>query len=451
MIHRRVRTGAAARRLRLLLGAATAALALTGAQPAAAAEFGMSDGRPALFDSAHLHALNFQHVRLVLPWDAARRDGSWHGWLERARLQGWQVLVAPTIDTPHDCDTGSCSGPSPADYEAALRELLASAPAITAVAGWNEPNHSMQPTARSAALAASYFEAARAACEGRCTAVAGNMLDGNGMAAYLKAYKAALVHKPAVWGLHDYFDATYFSRAGLDELLSATDGPIWLTETGGLVTFRSDSGTLPYDERRAADSLRWVFTMVAKTPRIQRAYLYGMWQEPWNAFDSALLRVDGQERESMQVSRAYIGKRKAQLGGEQPPDLADEKIAAAAVDPVDAAAPGGVRRAGDGTAGHLYVVGKRPKTSHGGRLALQIRCVGSQACKGKVRLGAGQWRERRTVELPGFGQKTVKFRLPPEAAKRVNLRLPLTRAAWVAVCDSTATCGSSKWIKLRAG
>ncbi len=410
----------------------------------------MSDGRPMLFDSPHLHALNFQHVRLVLPWDAARRGGTWHAWLDRARLQGWQVLIAPTIDTAHDCDSGSCSGPTPADYEAALRELLASAPAITAVAGWNEPNHSLQPTARSAGLAAAYYEAARSACEGRCTAVAGNMLDGNGMAAYLRAYKVALVHKPAVWGLHDYFDATYFSRAGLDELLDATEGPIWITETGGLVTFRSDSGTLPYDERRAADSLRWLFTMALKTPRVQRAYLYGMWQEPWNAFDSALLRVDGKERESMQVARAYIGKRKTALGGAEAPNLADPAIAAAAVDPVDAEAPGGVRRGGAGSAGHLYVVGKRPRTTRGGRLALQVRCVGSGACKGKVRLGAGKWRERRELSLPAFGQKTVKFRLPAAAARRVNLRLPLTRAAWVAVCDATATCGASKWIKLRA-
>ncbi|MBJ7473032.1 MAG: hypothetical protein JHD16_17135 [Solirubrobacteraceae bacterium] len=425
--------------------------ALFGAQSAAAAEYGMSDGRPMLFDSPHLHALEFKHVRLVLPWDAARREGTWTAWLERARLQGWQVLIAPTIDPAHDCDTGTCSGPAPADYEAALRELLARAPAVTAVAGWNEPNHGLQPTSRSPALAAAYFGAARSACEGRCTAVAGNMLDGNGMAAYLKAYQAALTHRPAVWGLHDYFDVTYFQRSGLDTLLAATEGPIWITETGGLVTFRSESGTLPYDERRAADSLRWLFTMVRQTPRVQRAYLYGMWQEPWNAFDSALLRVDGRERESMQVARAYIGRRTQALDGEEAPRVDAAAIAAAAVDPADAEAPAGIRRAGTGAAnGRLYLVGKRPRTGTGGRLALQIRCVGSGPCAGKVRLGAGRWRERRDVALPAFGSRVVRFRLPATAAKRVDLRLPLARAAWVAVCDASATCGASKWVKLRA-
>ena len=439
-----------------VIGAATAA-ALGASQPAAAAEFGMSDGRPQLFDSPHLHALDFQHVRLVLPWDAARRDGTWMEWLDRARLQGWQVMVSPTIDAAHDCGTGSCTGPAPADYEAALRELLARAPAITSVEAWNEPNHSLQPTSRSPILAANYFEAARAACDGRCTAVAGNMLDGTGLTSYLRQYRAALKSKPAVWGLHDYFDATYFQRSGLDQILAITDGPVWLTETGGLVTFRSDTGTLPYDEARAADSLRWIFTMAKQNPQIKRAYLYGMWQQPWNPFDSALLRVDGTERESMQVARAYIGKRKVKLDGEQAPNLDDPAIAAAAVDPVDAVAPGGISRAGSSggsaagsaASGRLYLVGKRPRMGRGREVAVGIRCVGSRGCTGRLRLGAGRWHDGRAIKLEPFATKTLRIRLPKAIAAKVNLRLPISRAAWLTVCDATATCGPADRVKLR--
>ncbi len=430
------------------------AATLASAQPAAATEFGMSDGAPRLFDSPHLHALNFQHVRLVLPWDAARRDGTWREWLERARLQGWQVMVSPTIDTARDCDTGSCIGPTAAEYQAALRELLVMAPAITSVEAWNEPNHSLQPTSRSAPLAAAYFEAARAACEGgRCTAVAGNLLDGIGMTSYLKSYRAALKSKPAVWGLHNYFDATYFGRSGLDQMLAVTDGPIWLTETGGLVTFRSDTGTLPYDEARAADSLRWIFTLASQNPRMQRAYLYGMWQQPWSPFDSALLRVDGHERESMQVVRANVGKRKVALGGEQAPIVDSAAIAAAAEDPVDAVAPGGVSRrpasAGAAANGRLYFVGKRPTMGRQRRVALSIRCVGSAGCTGRVKLGAGKWHDGRAVTLKAFETKTVRVQLPKSVAARVNLRLPIKRAAWVAVCDAGAVCGASDRVKLR--
>ena len=82
-----------ARRLTALLLSLLAAAGMS-AGAAQAASVGMSDGRTALFDSEHLRDLNFQQVRLVLPWDAARRDGDWNTWLTRASSQGWPVLVA---------------------------------------------------------------------------------------------------------------------------------------------------------------------------------------------------------------------------------------------------------------------------------------------------------------------------------------------------------------------
>lgn len=445
----------------LLVAAIAAGWLAATVQPAGAARFGMSDGRPVLFDSPHLHALDFEHVRLVLPWDAARRPGTWHVWLDRARLQGFQVLVAPTIDTPRDCESGTCTGPPVGEYRAALQELLAMAPAVTAVEAWNEPNHGLQPTWKSPALAAAYFDAAYAVCQNRCTAVAGNMLDGPSLNGYIDAYRAALQTTPAVWGIHNYFDATYFGRSGVDKIRSITDGPIWLTETGGLVSFRTGTSALPYDEDRAADSLRWLFTLAIQTPQIERAYLYGMWQQSWNAFDSALLREDNSERESMQVVRAYVGKRPVRLPGAQAPMLDDPVLVAAAEDPPGVAPepqPGsivGSSRRSDpngSAAGRLRVVGKRTVVGAGRRVTVELRCVGTTACVGRLQLGAGGWRYSRSVRLAPAASRRVRVRLPRAAMARVNVRLPARKAAWIAVCDGGGNaCAAAARVKLRRG
>lgn len=422
------------RALRRLAVAAVALVSLTGATPASAATFGMSDGRPVLFDSEHLQGLDFQHVRLVLPWDAARRSGSWDAWLKRAQDRGFDVLIAPTIDAPGDCETGTCTPPSPGAYRAALSELLARYPGIAAVEAWNEPNHALQPTSRSPSLAAAYFDQAAAACEGRCTAVAGNFLDGQALPGYLAAYRAALQTRPAVWGLHNYFDATYFSRSGLDAILAITDGPVWLTETGGLVTFKaSGGGELPYDEARAADSLRWIFTLALQNPRLQRVYLYGMWQQPWNSFDSALLRVDNSERPSMQVVRDYLGKRTVALPGPDAPLLGDPRIDAVA----DGRGPGGLAGAVPGSggaaaaaaatvaAGTLRLVGKRPAVDRKGRSTLKIRCLRGAPCVGRVTVHAGRWSSVRRVRLRAGGVKTYRIQLPQRKRTMEPVRIRL--------------------------
>lgn len=444
---------------RLLLGAA---LWLgVAAPPASAAEWGMSDGRPILFESKDLHGLNFKHVRLVLPWNAVRDTdpaAPWRVWLERARLQGFETLVAPTIDTARDCESGSCTGPTPAAYGAALRDLLAEAPGVTAVEAWNEPNHGLQPTRSDAALAAAYYEEARTVCEARCIAVAGNMLDGPSLAGYLADYRRALRTVPAVWGIHNYFDATYFGRSGVDLMLSITSGPVWLTETGGLVTFKAPTGVLPYDEDRAADSLRWLFTIAAQSPRIERGYLYGMWQQPWNPFDSALLRVDNTERESMQVVRAYVGKRKVQLQGEQAPPLDDRYPAPTTPKSPGAAGPDSEATdvAGAGGAfplpeqlGRLRLSGKRVTVDRKRRIAVTIRCIGAAPCVGRFEVGAGRWQYRRGVGLGAGAAKTVRVRLPRSAVRRVDPRLPIARAAWAALCDGGPSCDARARVKLR--
>lgn len=384
-----------------LASAPTLALALALAPaPASAATVGMSDGRPAMFDAGVMRELNFQHVRLVLPWDAARSTGTWTTWLARATADGWPILIAPTVHG---------AAPSAADYEAALRELLERYPAIDAIEGWNEPNHSIQPTAGKPALAAAYYEAARRACGSRCTAVAGNLLDAPSMATYLAAYRAALTSRPTIWGIHNYYDSTYFSRSGIDQMLAITDGPIWLTETGGLVSFQPNgpgTGLLP-DEHRAADGLRWLFTLAAQEPRITRMYLYGMWQQPWNPFDSALVRVDNTEREGMQVVRERVGRRPAS------PDTSRTTASPGSASPGARAAD----TAADGSAALapatpvLRLVGKRITVNRTTRRAqITMRCI-LATCAGRLTVRAGRWAYARDLRLQPGATRTITIRL----------------------------------------
>lgn len=387
---------------------------------AAAATVGISDGRAALFDAPQLRELDIRHVRLVLPWDAARRTGTWTTWLARATEQGWPILLAPTGHGP---------APSTTEYEAALRELLARYPTIDAVAGWNEPNHSIQPTAGKPALAAAYYEAARRACEGRCTAVAGNLLDAPSMGSYLAAYRAALTSRPAVWGIHNYYDTTYFQRSGVDQVLAITDGPIWITETGGLVSFQPNgpgTGLLP-DERRAADGLRWLFTIAASEPRIERLYLYGMWQEPWNAFDSALLRVDSSEREGMQVVRQAVGPRPARPGANDTP-----------TGPSTSRAPL-IAETGTSIPGArpvLRLIGKRITVDRSTRRAtIQIRCL-LAACTGRITVRAGSFRYARDLRMDPGTTRTLRVRLSRDGLGATHRR---PRRASARLCDTTCS------------
>src|SRR5258706_15159761 len=107
-------------------------------------------------------------------------------------------------------------------------------------------------------MAAHYADVIAQECP-QCTVVAGDVLDGPGMTAYLDFYKAALTTKPAVWSLHNYYDTSYFRSTGTTAFLAAVDGPVWLTETGGIVTGRGGGrqGPMPHYEKRAAGALKF--------------------------------------------------------------------------------------------------------------------------------------------------------------------------------------------------
>jgi hypothetical protein len=206
-----------------------------------------------------------------------------------------------------------------------------------------------------------------------CTVVAGDLLDGAPMATYLAAYKRALVTTPDVWGLHDYHDATYFQSSGVDALLRATTGPVWLTETGGIVSFTSGTSWLPYDERRAADGVSWVYQLADRRPRIARVYFYQWQGDLANAFDSGLVGYDGTPRPGYHVVRARVGVRPGAtvpdpLVGGKAPTIVGKGAPASSVprQPAVLAPPGRTAR--------LRTLRRLRLLAHG-RLELRARCI----------------------------------------------------------------------------
>jgi hypothetical protein len=186
-----------------------------------------------------------------------------------------------------------------------VRAFLQRFPWVHVLTAWDEPNHPSQPTFAKPQLAADYYNMLREECPA-CVITAGDLLDGPNLSTWLADYRPALAEHPAVWGLHNYYDATYFSSDGVDTILNAVSGRLWLTETGGIVRFSPDGASgLPYDETRAADSIRFLYTMTATRPRIDRMYIY-QWQAlPGDKFDAGLVRPDGTPRPGLEVVRDF--------------------------------------------------------------------------------------------------------------------------------------------------
>lgn len=255
--------------------------------------------------------LRVDDVRVVVPWDVlVRADGQATDRLDAAAASGKRVLVALDHSRGVDCrEQRPCPAPSPAELGAAFAALHERYPAVSAWTPWNEPNHAAQPTFRHPELAADYYDAAREACAS-CLLVAGDVLDDADERRYLTAYLAALGEAPAVVGIHNYFDATYFRSDGVDAALATTDAELWLTEVGGIVRF-SPAGRagLPYDESRAADAVRWSLGLPLSHPRIARVYLYQWQSAASEEFDAGLLNQDGTARPGYSALAGTVGLR----------------------------------------------------------------------------------------------------------------------------------------------
>jgi hypothetical protein len=244
-----------------------------------------------MFADARFAALGIDKVRLVASYDTTsvrfERDLV-DTWLAGARRAGIEPFITFGHSRVHPTRL-----PSVAAFRAAFRAFQRRYPDVRVYAPWNEINHVSQPTSRSPRRAAEYYNVVKAECPS-CTVLAGDVLDQAGMGRYLAEYRRHLVGTPAIWGLHNYADTNRFRDTGLRELLAAVPGDVWLTETGGIVSF---GRSFPPDEARAAKAVRYAIKLARDHSRVKRLYLYNWTGSPRGArFDAGLVAPDGTTR-----------------------------------------------------------------------------------------------------------------------------------------------------------
>jgi hypothetical protein len=306
---------------------------------------GISEQWEAMFGDARFRALGIKTARLVVAWNAIWEDPDRvASWLHSALASGVQPLVAFDHDRGDRCPSAPCALPGVGAYEAAVRAFLAAYPQVRLITPWNEANHAAEPTAGRPDQAAAYYNAARRACPS-CTLVAADVIDGPGMLSWLAEYRRGLAEAPQVWGLHDYYDTTYFTTSGLRDYLGAVPGQVWLTETGGIVELRTRDGqvSLPHDELRARASVSFAFEEAhAFAGRVGRMYLYQWRADADGRFDAGLIRPDGSSRPALDVVRTQLAA--------MPGAAADSSVSATGASGPPRAVPGPVTVRASGAA-----------------------------------------------------------------------------------------------------
>src|SRR3954451_14204185 len=275
----------------------------------ARAVVGMGDQKPEMFTDARFRWLGVRHARIVVSWNvmASTSERRWAaGWLGAARA----ARVEPLISFGH-----AWSGPqrkrlpSVAAYRSAFTRFRSAYPWVRTYIPWNEANHCSQPTCHRPERAAAYYDVIRADCP-RCTVVAGDVLDQRNMVSWLRAFQRASKHKPTLWGLHNYLDASRLRTTGTRRLLRAVKGRIWITETGGLVRRKHYKAQIAFPESadHAGKVTRFLLRFANTHARIRRVYIY-----QWNAnslfqtWDSGIIEPFGQRRGGVHAPPRAVG------------------------------------------------------------------------------------------------------------------------------------------------
>jgi Glycosyl hydrolase catalytic core len=280
---------------------------------------GIGDPNPGVFVDARLSKLGITTARDVVPWDVVTRqaDGpdlaAFRAWLRAAQAAN----LAPLISFGADFSNPAANYvPTVSQYARAVKAFLDAFPQIKAYTAWNEPDFVYRSLARHPGLAASYFNALFELCR-HCTVLAGDVYLPTAAAVprsarasffngipplgpWLRAYIQGLHHRPAGWALHDYIEVRGRNAMQLRTLMSMTSGPIWLDETGGVLSrghwwFPNQTAT------SAAEDEQFLLSLTKRYHRIARIYHYE-WQGAASAgWDSGLIAPSGRPRPAYTV------------------------------------------------------------------------------------------------------------------------------------------------------
>jgi hypothetical protein len=275
-----------------------------------ALEVGIGDQKPGTFADERFRALGVQHTRYITPWNSIYEDPALlDSWMSAARAAGMRPLIAFSAGARDRCPSHPCRLPSIGAYRRAVAAFIQRYPWVRTYQPWNEANHASQPTARNPKRAAQYYNALRQLCRG-CRIVAADVLDSTNMERWLAEFQKTAT-RPRTWGLHNYTDTNRFRTSGTERLLRAVSGQVWLTETGGIVSFRTHEGRVVFrrSPRRAAKATRHLFRLAGKhRRRIKRVYLYHWSSDAENRFDAGLIDPRGLPRPAFYVVRNELAR-----------------------------------------------------------------------------------------------------------------------------------------------
>jgi hypothetical protein len=302
--------------IRLALIAALMSLVV--AAPASAKyKVGLGEQKPQMFDNASWQSLKLKRVRYLVPWDYAKHGGQRdevNFFMARALANRQDVLV--TFTARRGCYSAkgryskkkACRAPSAKAYRKAFLAFDKAFPWVKTYSAWNEVNHKSQPTFKSPAKAAGYYNVLRKYTRTKkFRAMAADILDTGNMARYLAAFKSKAKGSPKLWGLHNYGDVNRRRTTYTKRMLRSVPGEVWLTETGGIVKL------LPSFKRstsRAKARTTGMFKLVNRydtkrsgfRSKITRLFVYTFFGEASSArFDAGLVNPDGTPRPAFSV------------------------------------------------------------------------------------------------------------------------------------------------------
>jgi hypothetical protein len=293
--------------------------------PASASAFvvGVADENPATFSNPYFQQLAPKRTRLITAYNSVLKQRSQlDAWMNAAHAANLEVLVAFNPPSGMKCPNlhGShgCKPVTAAAYRKAFRAFHRRYPWATHIQPWNEVNNLNEPTVHQPAVLVTYYKIVKQVCRG-CTVLGADIQDLPNMSSYvkqlLKAFKAAHVKAPRLWGVHNYTDTNRFvsdAHSSMRKLVKLLPGKLWITETAGLFRFQPQHSrqTFRPDLQRQSRAMEAIFAQAKRyRSKVDRVYLYQWFASPAsNRWDSGVLDVQGLPRPVFDVLEQHASQ-----------------------------------------------------------------------------------------------------------------------------------------------
>ena len=299
--------------------ASVVAATLVAAPAEARLVVGLGDQKADTFSDPNFRRLDVERTRLIVPWNAINRAGERaqvDDWMRAARRRRMEIMVAFNLASDQACPARPCRAPSVRSYQSAVRRFHRRYRryGVRIYQPWNESNSRTQPTTgrRGAKRVADYYRVLRRMCGRRCTVTGADIQDIGRYTRYAQDFLRYVGRRqrPKIMGLHNYSDTNRRgSRRTAAYIRALPRGTrVWLTETGGVYSFTTQSGqgSLAPSETRQARAMSHMFRLARRFGRsIDRVYIYQWRAFPSDRFDAGIVDPNGNPRRAYSVVRKY--------------------------------------------------------------------------------------------------------------------------------------------------